>query len=121
MMGKELEVKQGVDEIATQEVVGYIERIEKQAEVKPPTVVGGATSSTVTGTLVDDAAKKALGLAPKQQKQQIVLPLTEEEVVEGLHHKVLEAIRWLAEWSIYMIKKYPGRVFYSARRNQTPP
>ena len=110
VMGKELEPKISPDELAAREVEGYIERIEKQAEAKPPTqATPGQPASAMSAA---DAAKKAMAVGPKAAKQQIVLPLDEEGVKRGLHHKIFDAIRWLAEWSIYMIKKYPGRVFY---------
>ena len=109
--GKEIEPKVSPDELAAKEVEGYIERIEKQAETKPPTQ-GVTGAKPATGMGADDAARKAMAVGPKTQKQQIVLPLDEDGVRRGLHHKVWEAIRWLAEWSVYMIKKYPGRVFY---------
>lgn len=109
-MGKELEPKISPDELAAREVAGYIERIEKQAEIKPPTqATSGQPAAAMSAA---DAAKKAMAVGPKTVKQQIVLPLDEEGVRRGLHHKIFEAIRWLAEWSVYMIKKYPGRVFY---------
>ncbi len=109
-MGKELEPKISPDELAAREVDGYIGRIERQAEAKPPTQI--TTSQPTVAMSAADAAKKAMAVGPKAAKQQIVLPLDEEELRRGLHHKVWDAIRWLAEWSIYMIKKYPGRVFY---------
>jgi len=103
-----------VAERAVKEVEGYVERIEKQTE-KPQTdgalrpSPGVSTSSSVTR---DDQGKSILQAVPKTTKPKIVLPLDEEEMKRGLHHKLFEAVRWLAEWCVYMIKKYPGRVFY---------
>lgn len=114
VMGKELEPIISPEELAAKEVEGYIEKIERQAETKAPTSMptgqpaGPADQAAQTAA----AAGQALGLAPKGQKQTIILPLDEEGVRRGLHHKIIDGIRWLAEWSIYMIKKYPGRVFY---------
>lgn len=116
-MGKELEPKSEAERLAAAEVEGYIERVERQAEVKPPTTPT-PTPKASAATLADDAAKKAMSMAPQLQKQTIILPLDEEGVRRGLHHKVVDAIRWLAEWSLYMIKKYPGRVFYPAKGEQ---
>lgn len=119
-MGKEFEPKTEADRLASAEVDGYIERLEKQTETKPPLAVGTPVQQGGTSAgLADDAAKKALSMAPATQKQTIILPLDEEEVKKGLHHKVLDAIRWLAEWSVYMIKKYPGKVFYPAKKEPT--
>jgi len=110
--GKELEPKTEAEQLAAAEVEGYIEKVEKMAETKPPVVPSSPTIAVTNAALADDAAKRAMAMAPKLQKQTIVLPLDEEGVREGLHHKVADALRWLAEWSVYMIKKYPGRVFY---------
>ena len=115
VMGKEAEPKTEAERLAAAEVESYIEKIEKQAETKPPTTPQPAQPTGGT-TLADDAAKKAMSMAPAIQKQTIILPLDEEGVKRGLHHKVIDGIRWLAEWSLYMIKKYPGRVFYPAKR-----
>ncbi len=114
VMGKELEPKSEAERLAATEVEGYIEKIEKQAETKPPST--SQPPPTTSSSPTDDAAKKVMGMMPKLQKQTIILPLDEEEVKRGLHHKVLDAIRWLAEWSVYMIKKYPGRVFYRPKQ-----
>lgn len=114
-MGKELEPKTEAERLAATEVEGYIEKIEKQAETKPPS--GAQPSPVTTASPADDAAKKVMAMAPKLQKQTITLPLDEDGVKRGLHHKVMDAIRWLAEWSVYMIKKYPGRVFYRPKQS----
>lgn len=116
-MGKELEPKTAAEKLAEQEVDGYIERVEKQAETKVPTVTSQPTPAANAVALADAAAKKIMGLAPKPQKQTIILPLDEDGVKQGLHRKVMDAIRWLAEWSVYMIKKYPGRVFYRPKQS----
>ncbi len=111
VVGKELEPKTEAERLAAAEVSSYIEKIERQAETKPQQTTSQPVP-TDPASLADDAAKKIMGLAPKLQKQTIILPLDEDAVKQGLHHKVMDAIRWLAEWSVYMIKKYPGRVFY---------
>lgn len=115
-MGKEAEPKTEAERLAAAEVESYIEKVEKQAETKPPTAPAQPAQPVGATTLADDAAKQVMSMAPTLQKQTIVLPLDEEGVKRGLHHKVIDGIRWLAEWSLYMIKKYPGRVFYPAKR-----
>ncbi|OGD71281.1 hypothetical protein A3A84_00525 [Candidatus Collierbacteria bacterium RIFCSPLOWO2_01_FULL_50_23] len=111
-MGKEAEPKTEAERLAAIEVEGYIERIERQAETKPSVAGTPSPQPTAGATPADDAAKKAMSMAPQLQKQTIILPLDEDGVRRGLHHKIVDGIRWLAEWSLYMIKKYPGRVFY---------
>ena len=56
VMGKELEPKISPDELAAREVDGYIGRIERQAEAKPPTQI--TTSQPTVAMSAADAAKK---------------------------------------------------------------
>ncbi len=66
------------------ETAGYIERVEKQAELKSP--------------VMDDSTGQPLVQSSAPQKPKIKLPLTDGQINEGLHHKIWESIRWLAEW-----------------------
>ncbi|MBI3954789.1 hypothetical protein HY333_01970 [Candidatus Collierbacteria bacterium] len=113
---KEQEQPSSADEQALKEVEGYIERIERQSEVKsaqsplqPAPQVQQAPASVVS-----DMGQIVLQSAQKVGKPKIVLPLTEDGIKKGLHHKMIDGVRWLAEWCIFMIKKYPGRVFYKS-------
>ena len=80
------------------EIAGYIEKVEKEAELAP--------------TVVDDYTQQILMTAPSSQAPQVTLPLTEEEITQGLHHKVWESVRWLAEWCVRQVKKLHGAVKY---------
>lgn len=113
VVGKELDRQLTPEEIATQKLEGYIEHVEKQPEiagdvaayVKPS---GSIDMPQMTPT---DFGQQVMQQA-SAQTQTITLPLTEEKIRQGLHHRVFDAIRWAAETCIYLIKKYPGRVFY---------
>ncbi|MAG59173.1 hypothetical protein CMO96_00050 [Candidatus Woesebacteria bacterium] len=72
-----------------QELEGYLEKVERQ---------------TGTGGVSDDATGQTV-LSPNNQNVSVTLPLTEDEIKHGLHHKITDAIRWLAEWSVRMAKK----------------
>ena len=63
---------------------GYIEKVEKEAELMTP--------------VRDDTTQKVLVQSSTPQKPKIKLPLSEGQIEEGLHHKIWESIRWLAEW-----------------------
>lgn len=83
---------------------GWIEKVEKQSEkddiqvTDDPTVSSDdASASSGDTTLPDDA---------------VVLPMTQQEFEEGIRAPMLKAIRWLAEWSAYLIKKFGKRVFF---------
>lgn len=67
---------------------GYIEQIEQ------------AKGNAVT----DDSGAPALTPAGDDQVT-ITLPLTEDQVRTGLHHKIIDGARWLAEWCVVLIKK----------------
>ena len=98
-------VVEEVEEIPTEPEVepklerqGYIEKVEKAAELKKP--------------IIDDYTQQILLGSANPQKPQVILPLTEDEIEKGLHHKVWEAIRWLSEWCVRQIKKLHGMVAY---------
>lgn len=111
-----------IEEQALQEVEGYIEQVEKQTETKKPS--GPLQPAKPIGASLqvsDDQGNVVMQAAQQQKKVKVVLPLDEEGVRDGLHHKVFDAVRWLAEWCVLMIKKYPGRVFYPDRESRTGP
>lgn len=82
------------------EVEGWLEKLEKEdAQLAQPVV------DDTGQVILDDAQKKKKGF-------KVVLPLTKDEVDKGLHHKVIESIRWLAEWCIRMIKIFGSKVAY---------
>ena len=82
------------------EVEGWLEKLEKE-------------DSRLQQPVLDDKGKIILDDAAKQKKGfKVVLPLTKDEVDKGLHHKVIDSIRWLAEWCIRMIKMFGSKVAY---------
>lgn len=72
------------------EVESHLERIEKDpAQMQQ---------------LADDYVK-TVGIKPVAAiNPKITLPLTDDQIKLGLHHKVWEAIRWLAEWCVRQLK-----------------
>ncbi len=66
------------------ELEGYIEKVEKEAELKNP--------------VMDDKTGQILVQSSTPQKPKIKLPLSDGQIEEGLHHKIWESIRWLAVW-----------------------
>lgn len=72
------------------EVEGYIEKVEKDPELMKK--------------LADDYVKTVGMQSANPQNPKVQIPLTDDQIKEGLHHKVWEAIRWLAEWCVRQIK-----------------
>ncbi len=83
------------------EVEGWIEKLEKEdAQLQQP------VTDDKTGQVVLDDLQK------EKDKFKVILPLTKDEVEKGLHYKVVDSIRWLAEWCIRMIKIFGKKVVY---------
>lgn len=107
-------ISQGAEDIALKEVEGYIEQVEKKVEVDQQTAAYVQPAQPLTPPAITDQTGQVVMQPTDQTLPPIHLPLTEPEVKEGLHHQIFEAFRWLAEFCVYLIKKYPGRVFYSS-------
>lgn len=69
---------------------GWLEKIEKEVYLGKP--------------VIDDQTGQVLVTSPAAKKPKIVLPLTRQQLVSGLNQKVSQAIRWLAEWCLRIIK-----------------
>jgi len=93
------------------EQIGYVEKVEKQTEIQQPASVIPQRPK-IQDVQGGDMGEIVSAQFASQTKPSIVLPLNDREVIEGLHKGVWESVRWLAEWCVMMIKKYPGRVFY---------
>lgn len=81
------------------EVKDWMQKVEEGESVQLPQAV------------IDDFGQVLVEAAVKQ-KPKIVLPLDEENVKKGLHHKAADSIKWLAEWCLRVMKMASGRVFY---------
>ncbi len=111
-MGKEIQRQLTPDEIALREIQGYIDKVERQVETQQPQTSRPASTQDVSQPIPSQPVQDIASLAPPITKQKIVLPLDQRDVEGGLKKGVIEGVRWLAEWCVMMIKKYPGRVFY---------
>ncbi len=81
------------------EVEGWLEKLEKEQTQLPQPVV-------------DEKGQVILDDAQKQAGFKVVLPLTKDEVEKGLHLKVIDSLRWLAEWCLRLIKMFGNKVAY---------
>jgi hypothetical protein len=112
VLGKEVEHQLTPDQIANREVEGYIEQVERHAETQQPKVQTQNQTPVQSKPVPSDMGKTVTGQFSNLAKPKIVLPLDQNEVETGLKRNVFEGVRWLSEWCVMMIKKYPGRVFY---------
>ena len=111
-LGKEIERQLTPDEIALREVQGYIDKVERQAEIQEPPVNSQQQVSPEEAPTPRSTSPDIASVIPVTTKQKIMLPLDQTGVEGGLKNQVFEGLRWLSEWCVMMIKKYPGRVFY---------
>lgn len=88
------------------EFVGYVEKSGKDAVTPKP--------------IVDDYTQQILLKSSDPTNVKIKLPLTEEEIQTGLHRKVLESVRWLAEWCVRQVKMLGARAEYKSGDQSGP-
>lgn len=60
---------------------------------------------TTTAAITDDTGQPVLQPSQPQDQTVMTLPLTEEEIKHGLHHKIFDSIRWLAQWCLRIARK----------------
>lgn len=97
---KVLVVERREPEIPPELVIdGYLERVEKDAELKTP---------------VTDDQGQVLVTSPAAQQVEIVLPMTQESYLnpKNWHRPVVDAIRWLLEWTKRIIKMKSGETVF---------
>jgi hypothetical protein len=71
-----------------EEVAGWLERVERDEIAEPKPVVHEGKTVVAPATPADI---------------EVTLPLTEEETKKGLHHKIVDSVRWLAQWCLRLI------------------
>lgn len=79
------------------EVAGWLERVEKK-------------DIYLSKPVIDDQTGQTLVSAPSAKQPKIILPLNKQQILDGLKQKISEAIRWLAEWCMRLIKMDPDEV-----------
>lgn len=88
----------------------------KKTEVEPPKEIAGWLERVEKGDIylakpvIDDQTGQPLVSAPSTKKPKIILPLDKEELIIGLKQKVSEAVKWLSEWCLRLIKMNPEGV-----------
>ena len=87
------------------EVESWLEKLEKE-------------DTTIQQPVIDDqTGQKVLEDKDKQRGDfKVVLPLTKDEVNKGIQHKVMDSVRWLAEWCLRMIKMFGNKVAYRKKK-----
>ena len=87
------------------EVKDYLTKLETGEEIQLPQPV------------TDDSGQPIL-TSPASQQVTITLPLTDDEMKIALHKKIIDSIRWLAEWCLRLIKITRGRISYRLEKKE---
>jgi sugar (pentulose or hexulose) kinase len=89
------------ERLTTPEIPPEIEHVE---------AIAGA-EITLPKPITDSSGQPILDNAAPQQVT-ITLPLTEEEMQQALHLKIIYSLRWLAEWVKRLTKIIRGNFLY---------
>lgn len=118
-MGKEIERQLvSAETAAVKEVENYIEKVERGTERTGQDSQTTQSNPKYSGDDVNQQSDPGTALPVSSVAvKKIVLPLSEDGISKGLKGNLFEGFRWLAEWCVMIIKKYPGRVFYSSPTN----
>lgn len=84
------EIPENVEVEKHKELEGYVEKVERDPE-------------RAKAAVADYVKQVGMG-AGGPTNPKITIPLTDDQIKLGLHHKVWEAIRWLAEWCVRRMK-----------------
>ncbi|MDZ7586113.1 MAG: hypothetical protein U0946_00010 [Patescibacteria group bacterium] len=85
------------------EVEGWLEKVEKEDSQLQQSVVDPSLQGSSGQVVLDNV---------QSSNFKVILPMSKDEVDKGLQHKVLDSVRWLAEWCMRMIKMFGNKVAY---------
>lgn len=86
---------------------------EVPPEIEHVETIAGA-EITLPRPITDIGGQPILDNAAPQQVT-ITLPLTEEEMRQALHLKIIYSLRWLAEWAKRLLKIAGGKFAYKLK------
>ena len=72
-----------------EDIQSYVEKVEKEQFLNQP---------------ITDNFGQPLVSPPSSQQPKIILPITQNQYMEGIKQKMTESIRWLVTWCGRMIK-----------------
>lgn len=88
---------------------GPIEEVVQEVEVAPELEAMGVEKRSETINLPPDLKKMGVkAVSPTQPATPattIPLPLTDDQIMVGLHVRIISSLRWLAEWCLRQLKK----------------
>lgn len=86
----------------------FLDETEKSVEISPELEKSGVQK--VSGEVVIPPQLKQMGVqhagptAPVSSQVSVSLPITDDQVLKGLHANIFDAFRWLAVWCVRRLK-----------------
>ncbi len=86
-----------------------LKEIGREAPLTPEVISAGVTGQFTSVSL--PSAVQQLGVKPVGDAQTppaaaaVVLPLTDDQIVQGLHQSITSSWRWLAQWCLRRLKQ----------------
>lgn len=99
---KEMEPSGGKNE-GLQDATG--QEFELPKEVSSAGVKMHPTVVSIPPNVAQMGVKPAGQNIPTQTTSSVVLPLSDEQIADGLHKGITDSVRWLAEWCVRRLKQ----------------
>lgn len=96
-----------IDPKSTPKEITQVEEVHTNPELKEPELKGyiEKVETEVEDVTIDPTTGQAIMHSTTPTNPTVTLPLTDDQIQAGLHHKVFDALRWLAEWCVRQLKK----------------
>ena len=95
--------------------VPLMQEVGQETPLSNEVAKAGVTIQPTSVTLpppIQTLGVKAVGLAAPAvvATATVSLPLTDDQIVRGLHQSIMSSWRWLAEWCVRQLKQLHGKI-----------
>lgn len=104
-------------ETPTSQITEIPEKIRVRKEVSTWLEKVEKATLTLPQNITDDQTGQSLVQPAISQTPKITLPLTRQQIAAGAKKKITEAIRWLSEWCLRIIKLNQGKVAFKKQHD----
>ncbi len=118
-VSKEKEPSSSAPETLISPVTEIPEKVKVRKEVETWLEKVEKTTTTLPKTVTDDQTGQPLVSPADPQTPQITLPLTKQQIATGAKKKIDQALRWLSEWCLRIIKIKQAKVSFKKQKNDS--
>jgi len=116
-ISKEKEPLSSASETLVSPVTEIPEKVKVRKEVETWLEKVEKTNATLPKTVTDDQTGQPLVQPVTSQTPQVTLPLTKQQITVGAKKKIDQALKWLSEWCLRIIKLNQGKVFFKKQND----